>query len=158
MRRLLALAGAVALLAAAPAGATIVLQEGMAKVKLGMTQAKVRAARGAPDSNTTQSDDILGHTRTYKYGKVTVVFDGTSKASRVYSVYTKGKGERTSAGIGVGSKKADVAAKVPGVKCRHESGLNHCIIGALKAGRTVTDFVMNSHDRVTGVVVAIVVD
>jgi hypothetical protein len=118
----------------------------------------VRAARGAPDSNTTQKDAILGHTRTYKYGAVTVVFDGTAKASRVYSVYTKGKGERTGNGIGVGSTRSAVAAKVPGVKCRHESGLNHCIIGALKPGRTITDFLLNGKNVVTGVVVAIVVD
>jgi hypothetical protein len=158
MRRVLAAAGALALLGAAPAGAVIVPQQGMAGIRLGMTQAQVRAAAGAPASNTSRDDDIVGPTRVYRYPTFTAQFDGKGTAARVFSVYTKTGAERTKRGIGVGSRRADVAAKVPGVTCKRESGLHHCIIGKLLPGRTITDFLLNGKGRVKSVVVGIVVD
>jgi hypothetical protein len=160
MRRVLLAAAAATLLAAAPAGAVIVAQQGMAGLKLGMTEAQVRAKSGKPDSSTVMKNDILGHVRIERYGAVRIEFDGTKTSSKVITFDTTGTAERTNRGIGVGTKRADVLARVPHVKCRlNDGGYNHCFVGRFgKAGATVTDFAINSHGRVGRVTIGIVID
>ena len=159
MRRALGAAlAAVLLLAAVPAGAAIVPQRGIKGVRLTDTVAKVRSRLGAPDAVIFTRDPIIGRTRVYKYGLTHVRFGGAAKDATVVSSETTSRAERTSRGIGVGSTRAQVAARVPGVKCRVEFGLNHCYVGEFVAGRRVTDFRITSTGRVGRVVVGFVVD
>jgi hypothetical protein len=152
--------GATALLAAVPAGALIVPQKGMAGVTLGMTETQVKAKLGTPASDKVVKNDILGHVRFLRYGRVTIEFDGTKASSKVITFDTTGTSQRTSKGIGVGSKPADILAKVPGAKCKaNDGGYNHCYVGKFgAAGATVTDFSINSRGRVGRVVIGVVID
>jgi hypothetical protein len=157
MRYALALATALALTASAPAGAAIVPQKGMAKIRLGMTVQDVNAARGVPDHNVTSPDDLFGHTRTYTYGTVKVLFDGTRRTSEVILIETLQPGERTVAGVGVGSKRSTVASSVKGVHCTVEkNGVDHCVVGEYKAHQTITEFRVGASGLVNRVRIGIV--
>jgi hypothetical protein len=148
----------VVLAAAAPAGAAIVPQRSIKGARLGATVAQVRDKLGAPDKVIFTRHPIIGRVRVYKYGLTYVRFNGTGADAEVSSVDTTSRAERTSKGIGVGSTRAQVAARVPGVKCEVESGFDHCYLGEFTAGRTVTDFRITSTGRVGRVVVGYVVD
>ena len=161
MRRLLVAAGAALVLGAAPAGATIVVQQGMAGSKLGDTWAQTRAHFGTkPNSNKIIKSDILGKIRVARWGRVTVSFDGIRGSSKVIAFDTTGTAQRTSNGIGVGSRRAQVMAKLPRAVCKaNDGGYNHCYIGKFGvAGATVTDFSINAHGRVGRVTIGIVED
>lgn len=130
---------AVAVAAAALAAgvsATIVPQQGIAGVKIGMTKAKVRSVLGKPKSVKTGSNDF-GTYAIYKYGGLQVVFQGNATLTSVSTTRTT---ERTTSGIGAGSTEAQVKARVKGVKCKTQSGFRHCYVGAFTAGHRVTDF------------------
>ena len=158
MRRALAIAAAAVLLAAAPAGAAIVPQQGIKGARLGDSVAKVRSTLGAPDKVIFTQHPIIGRIRVYRYGLTYVRFDGTQANAKVTSVDTTSRAEKTSKGVGVGSTRAQVAAGVPGVKCVVESGFDHCYVGAFRAGKRVTDFRITSKGRVGRVVVGFVLD
>jgi hypothetical protein len=160
MRRLALVAGAAALLAAAPAGAKIVVQQGMAGAKLGESWAAVRAHFGtAPDSNKIIKSEIIGRIRVARWGRVTISFDGTKNASKAIAFDTTGTAQRTANGIGVGSTVAQVEAKLPRATCKNEHGYHHCYIGRYgKAGARVTDFSINGRGRVGRVTIGIVID
>lgn len=158
MPRFAALAPLLALLLATPAGAAIVPQRGMAKIRLGMTVKEVNRARGVPDNNATRPNDLFGHTRTYTYGTVKVLFDGTRPTATVILVETSRAGERTRAGIGVGSTRRSVARSVPGVACHVDkrSGQTRCYVGEYKANRRITEFRIGRSGRVSRIRIGIV--
>ena len=138
---------------AAVASAAIVPQRGIAGVRLEMTKAQVRAVLGAPRRAVHGSNEF-GSFTVYRYRGLRITFQGNR---RVTDVFTTRPGERTARGVGVGSTEAQVRARVPGLRCRSETGLRHCFLGRFLAGRRVTDFRIK-HGHVTSVDVGFVVD
>ncbi len=147
-----ALVAAAAALAASTAGAAIVSQQGIAGVKIGMTQAKVRSVLGKPTSVKRGSNDFGKYT-IFKYAGLQTEFQGNATLTGVSTTRTS---ERTAAGIGVGSTEAQVKAKIKGVKCATDSG-RHCYLGKFRAGRRVTDFAIK-RGKVSRVDVGVVID
>ena len=68
-----AAAASAALAVPASAGASIVPQQGMLGVKLGMTGAQIRARLGPPDRVRTRQNEIIGSYTEYRYGEVLVL-------------------------------------------------------------------------------------
>ncbi len=158
-RLLVALASVVALaFAAAPAHAVIVPQKSIKGIKLGLSQNGVRAAAGKPTKARTIDNEIMGRVLEWSYGKTKVLFNGRTSDARVINLETTSPNERTAGGIGVGSTRAQVLAKVKGVKCENDDGFRHCFVGRFLPGRTVTDFRLNKANKVTLVDVGIVID
>jgi hypothetical protein len=128
---------------------------GMSSVRLGMTEAKARSILGPPAKVVTINNDF-GALRQLRYpGAVTV---GFQSGTTVTAVTTEGVGDRTSAGIGVGSTEAQVKAKVPNkVKCSTTAGFRACVVGKETIGQRVTAFSIR-RGRVTRVIVGFVID
>lgn len=159
MRRLAVtlLAPAIALAFAATAQATIVPQKGMKGIRLSMTTDQVRKVLGKPDAVAFPKSEIQGRYKRYRYGLTTVdLFSGRN--GKVFNITTRSPKERTAKGVGVGSTEAEIAAKVPHVRCKVEFGYHHCQIGQSLAGRRVTDFAISRRGRVTHVTIGIVID
>jgi hypothetical protein len=153
VRRAPILIAVSALALAAPAGAAIVVQRGIAGLELRMTKAQVRTKLGMPTKVKTGRNEF-GRFTQFVYPRVTVLFQS---GSRVTALRTFSRAERTSTGVGVGSREADVKAKVAGVKCESVSGARHCYVGKFLPGKRVTDFFIRG-GKVTSVVVGFVVD
>jgi hypothetical protein len=150
--RLCAVAAAsslAALVVAPPAGAVIVVQQGIAGIRIGMTQAKVRAKLGKPRSFKHGTNEFGKYTE-LRYRGLRITFQGDRT---VTSIWTSSPRERTARGIGVGSTRAAVRARVEGVRC----GRGHCFVGRFLPGRRVTDFFLRN-GRVSAVVVGFVID
>ena len=157
IRRLAAITtvfAATALAAPLVASANIVVNSGMAGVRLQMTQQQVRDRLGPPLGVTNGTNDF-GAFREFRYrGEVTVSFQGLS---RVTAIVTTGVGPRTASGVGAGSTESFLRANLSGETCKTESGFRHCFIGAFLPGRRVTDFAIRS-GRVFRVTVGFVID
>ena len=152
MRPVLLAAVAAALLlgfAATPARAIIVPQRSIAGVALDMTKAQVRAKLGAPPRVRNGRNDFGVWTQ-FVYPRVEVTFQG---GNAVTGLQTTSPKERTAGGAHVGSTKAQLLARVNGLKC--ETG--HCFLGSFTAGKRVTDFFLR-RGRVTRIVVGFVID
>jgi hypothetical protein len=148
-----AVTAVAALALPASAGAMIQLDRGIAGARLNNTKAQVRAALGKPRKVRHGHNDFGTFTRYVYAGRLTVTFQGDRK---VTGVSTRGKGDRTAGGVGVGSRQAAVD-KLPGVKCETIVGSRHCHTGSFTAGERVTDFFIHK-GRVTRVVVGFVID
>jgi len=157
-RAALLVTAAAALATASPAHALIVPQKGIRGVRLLDSVQKVRDRLGAPDAVIFSRHPIIGRVRTYKYGLTYVGFNGAGADAKVQAVSTTSRRERTSRGVGVGTRRGLVAARVPRAKCSVEFGVDHCYVGSFRAGTRVTDFRIGANGRVTGVVVGFVVD
>ncbi|MDX6448456.1 MAG: hypothetical protein QOD08_919 [Gaiellaceae bacterium] len=150
MRLALTAAAAAALfVAAAPARAAIVPQRSIAGVTLELTKAQVRAKLGAPPRVRHGRNDFGAWTR-FVYPRVEVTFQG---GNAVTGLQTTSPKERTARGAHVGSTRAELLARVHGLKC--ETG--HCFLGSFTAGKRVTDFFLHG-GRVTRIVVGFVID
>ena len=143
----------VALALASASVAAIVPQKGIAGVTVGMTPGKVKSVLGRPSSVKRGSNDFGKYT-IYKYVGLVVEFQGNSK---VTSVTTTRRSERTKSGAGVGSTEAQLKAGVKGLKCMSGGGFRHCYLGKFSPGRRVTDFFLK-HGKVSRVVVGVVID
>ena len=143
---------------AAPAHAVIVPQKSIKGIRLGLTQNGVRAAAGKPTKVRTINNEIMGKVIEWSYGKTKVLFNGRTSSAKVINLETTSATERTAGGIGVGSTRAEVLAKIKGVKCENESGFRHCYVGKFLPGRTVTDFRLSKANKVTLVDIGIVID
>ena len=143
MRRLAAIASAAVLAgsAAADASATIVPQNGMSGVALGMTKAQVRARLGGPIGT--------GGGRWY-YARVWVGF----RAGRAVEIMTTRSTERTAGGLGVDSSESSLRASYPGLKCAAAIPFRRCRLGSGAPGARVTDF-MIGHGRVLQITIAL---
>ena len=153
-------ASAMALFAsAAPARVqSLVPQQSLRGLKIGMVASQVRAVAGAPSINKIVSHPLLGKTRRMRFGKVEVTFRGTSATAPVINLTTTSRNERTSGGIGVGSSERALAAKLTGERCVTELGYRHCYLGKWRAGYVVTDFSISKAGRVTQVTLGLVID
>lgn len=153
MAKLIVAATLAALVLAGAATAVVVPQQGIGGVRLGMTKAAVRAQLGKPRTIQQGSNEIGAFT-TFRYPTLSITFFA---GSMVTSVTTSSMLERTSRGVGVGSRVAEVVAKVAKIRCVTESGFRHCFVGAFTAGRRVTDFTIKN-GRVARITVGFVID
>ena len=154
MTRLCILALLLLLVPISAAEAMIQVDRGIAGARIGSTRAEVRAALGTPSNVATGSNDFGPWVRYTFAGKLRVMFQGRT---RVTSVETKGLGDRTSAGVGVGSSEAAVKARVPGVKCETFGSVRSCHTGDFLPGARITDFRVVG-GKVASVVVGLVID
>jgi hypothetical protein len=144
---------AAVLVLAAPADARIVVQRGIAGLRLHMTLAQVKARLGTP-TKVRRGKNEFGRFKEVVYPRVTVSFQGGGRAT---GFRTSSRMERTAKGIGVGSTEAGVRAKIAHVICRTESGFRHCFVGRFLPGRVVTDFRIR-HGRVASITLGYVLD
>jgi hypothetical protein len=145
---------AAVLIFAPSAQALIQVDGGIAGARLGNTRDQVRAALGKPIKIRTLKNDFGPYVEYRFSGGIRVTFQGKT---HVTAVETTGKGDRTTAGIGVGSTESAVKDKVKGVKCEGVGTSRSCHTGEFTAGKTVTDFRIAS-GKVTAVTVGIVID
>ncbi|MEZ5101853.1 MAG: hypothetical protein R3C15_19055 [Thermoleophilia bacterium] len=151
----LAAAGAATLAVAVPAAqGTIVPQQGMAGVKLGMSQAKVQGVLGQPLRAATGSNDFGPYTQLFYPYRVVVTFQGNAGAT---AVSTSGVRERTAKGAGVGSTEARLKAAHPALVCETFVGTRSCHLGSFLPGKRVTDFLLRK-GKVVRVTVGVVID
>ena len=137
----------------------VIVQRSIRGVQLGMDPARVRELLDrAPDSSRTDPHPIVERTKTWTFGALKVVFDGTKAGARVISVSTTSRVDRTPRGVGVGSKEMTVRRRVAGVDCRTEYGYRRCSIGKQVAGEPVTDFSISSKGRVWRIALSRVLD
>jgi hypothetical protein len=155
MMRSLPIAAVAAVAIASPAHAALVPQRSLAGVKLGMTEAAVRAAKGAPDEINQPQHPIAGEVTEYRYGLTYVTI---FPQSGVMNVTTTSKRERTSTGVGVGSTVRQVKRGIPRIRCVREFGIHHCYLGSYRAGRTVTNLVIGKRGTVRRITLGRVID
>lgn len=137
---------------------SLVPQQSLRGLKIGMLASQVRAVAGNPTSNRTTNHPIMGKTRVMKFGRVEVTFRGAGKAAPVVNLSTTSRNERTSGGVGVGSSERALAAKLTGERCITELGYRHCYLGQWKPGSVVTDFSISKSGRVTRITLGLVID
>lgn len=155
MIRTLALAALLTLALAAPAAAALVPQRSLAGVKLGMTEAEVKAVKGEPDEVDHPQHPIAGEVIEYRYGLTYVTI---FPQSGVMTVTTTSKRERTSTGVGVGSTVRQVKRGIPRIRCVREFGIHHCYRGEFRAGRVVTNLTIGRRGTVRRITLGRVID
>jgi len=148
-------AAAAALLAAAPAHAFIRPQKGMAGVRLGMSQTKMRDVLGTPVRTKQGMNDFGPYTQFIYPHSITVTFQGNRD---VTGISTRGRTEKTERGVGVGSSETAVKQKVGHVRCETIAGSHTCHVGSFVAGHRVTVFLISKHGFVVSVTVGFVLD
>jgi hypothetical protein len=138
----------------AAASALVQVDQGIGGARLGNTRAEVRSALGPPRRVIKGTNDFGPFVSLRYHGRLTVNFQGRRKVS---SVSTTGLGDRTAAGVGIGSTEKAVKRGVPGVRCGKIAGTRSCHTGRFRAGRIVTDFVIKN-GRVARITVGKVLD
>jgi hypothetical protein len=156
LRRVLLATLLVLLAAPAAADATVVPQKSIAGVRLGMTQTQVRAELGRPGRIKQGNNDFGPFTQfVYSKRKIVVSFQGRT---RVTSVYTSSRSQRTSKSVGVGSSEHRLLLRVRHVRCEtFGNDVRSCHVGRFEGGRVVTDFRLR-RKRVVNVTVGRVID
>ena len=137
---------------------SLIPQQSLRGLKIGMVASQVRSIAGSPSSNKIVRHPLLGKTRQMRFGKVEVTFRGTSATAPVVNLTTTSRNERTSGGIGVGSSERALASKLTGERCITELGYRHCYLGKWNAGFVVTDFSISKAGRVTRITLGLVID
>jgi hypothetical protein len=151
------------LVAAAPASATIVPGEGMAGVQLGQCQERVIEILGFPD-RTFGSHDFAGIKSSYYYNAKALKLEfrrGPGECLVLSSIRTRSGEERTKEGVGKGTLRKDLRAKLKGEKCRTyktPKKIRICWLGSFTPSKPVTEFRIDSKGRVNNIRVAIVID
>jgi hypothetical protein len=156
-RRSWVLAAAIAgtLAAASTAEAVIQLQTGITGIRLGMSQAQVKAGLGKPGKMKTGHNTFGPFTQFLYRGGITITFQGNTK---VTAVAITGHTDRTPSGVGVGSTEKQVKKGVSGIKCQTRAAVRDCHLGTFRAGSRVTDFILGPNGRVTRVTIGFVID
>ena len=125
MRRTIGVAVAVSALVAGAASAAPSRDDlirpgvGIAKARLGMTEAQVRKAMGRPLA-VTRERGAFGRRIVelqYGYGSYNVQLTGTAGRERVVAVTTFMAAEKTPKGVGVGSLESQVQRAHPALRC-----------------------------------------
>ena len=158
MRRRLASVAVLAVLASllipASAGAIIQLELGIAGARLNNTKAQVKTALGEPKRVRNGTNEFGNFTEFLYVGKIRVVFQS---GNRVTAVETRGLGDRTARGVGVGSTLAQVQSRVEGVNCEPIPGGRLCQRGLAEPGNRISAFFVRN-GKVNRVVVGFVID
>ena len=161
--RVLLLSLSLLLLSAAPASATIVPGKGMAGVELGDCQERAIEVLGAPD-RTFGSMDFAGFKSAYTYvarGLRLEFRRGAGECLELTSIRTTKGQERTKEGVGKGTMRSTLRAKLKGEKCRTfraPKRIRICWLGSFTPSKPVTEFRIDSKGRVNNIRVAIVID
>jgi hypothetical protein len=149
---------------AVPAGATIIPGKGMAGVELEDCQETVIEKLGDPDSTVTKMD-FAGSYTLYRYKargiRVTFRPNGDNTCNSAVTIFTSKGQERTTEGIGKGSKRTTLRAKLRGETCRTyrvPHRVRTCYLGSFQPGTIVTDFRIDSKARVSTVSIGLVID
>jgi len=151
----LAAAAAFTLASASTAEAVIQVQKGITGIRLGMSQAQVKAGLGNPHRTKTGHNDFGPFTQFFYRGGITVTFQGNTSVS---AVAITGHTDRTPSGVGVGSTERQIKKGVRGVTCQTRAAVRDCHVGAFRAGRRVTDFILGPNGRATRVTIGFVID
>lgn len=154
MRYAIAVLLAAMLAVPAQAGAYVQIDQGIAGARLGSSQDEVKAALGEPKLVKTGSNDFGPFSTYYYEGGLRVGFQGNTQ---VTSVYTTGKGDRTTKGIGVGNTEKALRQKHSGLVCEGSGNFRFCRTQALDAGERVTVFRIRN-GKISQVTVAFVLD
>lgn len=136
----------------------IVVQASVRGVALGMTPTEVRDALGAPSASAVSPNPIIGKVRIWRFPGLRIMFDGVGPGRTVLAVTSTSRGDRTAAGVGVGSREADVQRLVRGVRCATRFGYRSCTVGGGKPGQITTDFSISGAGKVSRVTLSRVVD
>ncbi len=163
MTRALLLSLLALLVLAAPASATIVPNKGMAGVEIGDCQERAIEVLGAPD-RTFGSNDIFGFVSKYYYNARGLKLEfrrGPGRCLVLSSIRTTKGQERTKEGVGKGTLRKTLRAKLRGEKCRtytRPKRIRVCWLGSRTPSRPITEFRIDSKGRVNNVRVATVID
>jgi hypothetical protein len=160
--RVLLVSLAVLGLCAVPAGATIVPGKGMAGVELDDCRDAVAAELGKPDSTVTRTD-FAGRYKvsSYRARGLKITFRPGESCARAVAIFTSKGEERTAEGVGKGTRRSTLRARLRGERCRPyrvPRRVRSCTIGSFRPGTVVTDFRIDSKARVSSVSVALVID
>ena len=148
---------------AAPASATIVPGKGMAGVELGDCIERAIEVLGYPD-RTFGSRDFAGFKESYYYNAKALKLTfrrGPGECLVLSSIRTRGTEERTKEGVGKGTKRKALRAKLKGEKCRtfrQPKRIRTCWRGSRTPSRPLTEFRIDSKGRVNNITVATVID
>ena len=151
------------LLTAAPASATVVPGKGMAGVELGQCQERVIEILGFPD-RTFGSNDFAGFKSSYYYNAKALKLEfrrGPGECLELTSIRTRSGEERTKGGVGKGTTRKALRAKLTGEKCRTFKApkrIRICWLGSFTPSKPITEFRIDSKGRVNNVRVAYVID
>jgi hypothetical protein len=161
--RLVLLTVVLLLALAAPAGATIVPGKGMAGVRLGDCIEQVVQQFGYPE-RTFGSHDFAGFVETYTYVKRGLKLEfrqGPGECLTMTSIRTTKGAERTQEGVGKGTLRRTLRAKLHGEKChtyKKPKRISICSLGSYTPSKPVTEFRIDSKGRVNNIRVGIVID
>ena len=161
--RLILLTAFALLVSAAPASAVIVPGKGMAGVRLGQCQERVIQILGFPD-RTFGSDDFAGFKSSYYYNAKALKLEfrrGAGECLVLSSIRTRGTEERTKEGVGKGTTRKALRARLKGEKCRtfrQPKKIRTCWLGSRTPSRPLTEFRIDSKGRVNNIVVKTVID
>jgi hypothetical protein len=129
MKRVVVIATLLVFVCPAIAQGMIVVNRSMYGLNLGSTMNAARHRFGRPPVVRR------GATRTvwsYPTRRIVLQFHD----NRLITLATTGSGQRTSRGVGVGSKQQDVIATVPHVSCVKDGSGAFCRVSARRQGRT----------------------
>ena len=154
MRYAIALTLAALLALPAQAGAYVQIDKGIAGARIGNSPKQVRDALGDPAHVKTGTNDFGPFSTYYYEGGLRVNFQGNDD---VTAVYTTGRGDRTSRGIGVGSTERALRRKHSGLKCETFGSFRSCHTGQGNPGEVITDFAIRK-GRITRITVGLVID
>jgi hypothetical protein len=163
LKRSLLLSVLALLLSAAPASATIVPGKGIAGVELGQCQERVIEILGFPD-RTFGSHDFAGIKSSYYYNKKALKLEfrrGAGQCLVLSSIRTRSGEERTKEGVGKGTTRKDLRARLKGEKCRtfkRPQRIRTCWLGSRTPSKPLTEFRIDSKGRVNNIVVGTVID
>ncbi len=155
LKRMALLTAVVMLPFPALAGARIVLNKSIAGIKLGEAKSAVRHQLGGPARSYPPSAGTMYQTQWVYYGRKLVV--GFNNGL-VVLVFTQNRKQRTTSGVGVGSSRTAVRARIRGVQCvhvKHYSG-QECVT-SVRHGSVywATDFHIGLNGHVASVLVNI---